>query len=202
MIAMAEPFISEGQCLSFLNLVDRNGPGQGLTMDDTLAGRVLRRARSRGSTSPSTTASTGTGPLLGATPEPSAAPPRGLQLPAGWLFGLLVPADPQHPCAVLSVRDNASGLSDAIGGALLDERAVDGRPPHRCWLYLDEARRARRLPPNRCLARLAAELGWPRTHADGWLGPALITGRDLHWADRDVPAVVVATALTTQNRGA
>ena len=173
-------------------------------MDDTLAGRVLRRARNRRSTGPSTGPSTGTStgtrPLPRATPEPPAGPPRGLQLPVGWLFGLLVPADPQHRCTVLSLRDNASGLSDAIGGALLDERAVDGRPTHRCWLYLDEARRARRLPPNRCLARLAAELGWPRTHADGWLGPALITGRNLRWADRDVPEIVVAAALTTQNR--
>jgi hypothetical protein len=119
----------------------------------------------------------------------------GLCLPDGWLFGLLVPADPEQACALIMLRDSAAHLSDALGGALLDEAAVDGRPTHRCWLYLDVTRHTRRLPRNRRLERLAAELGWSRDRSGSWLGPALITGRDLYWADRDVPSIVVAAAL-------
>lgn len=123
------------------------------------------------------------------------ARPCGLHLPDGWLFGLLVPADLQYACTLLMLRNSAAGLSDALGGALLDECAVDGRPTHRCWVYLDATRHARRLPRNRQLERLAPALRWPRNQSGDWLGPALITGRDLHWADRDVPSVVLAAAL-------
>jgi hypothetical protein len=93
------------------------------------------------------------------------------------------------------VRDSAAGISDALGGALLDECALDGLPTHRCWVYLDIERRVRRLPPNRRLQQLAAALGWPRSQSGDWLGPALITGRDLYWADLDVPSVVLTAAL-------
>jgi hypothetical protein len=120
---------------------------------------------------------------------------RGLCLPDGWLFGLLLPADPGRSCALLMLRDQASSLSEALGGVLLDETAVDGRPTHRCWLYLDVTRYSRRLPRNQRLHRLATDLGWPRSRSGDWLGPALITGRDLRWADRDVPSIVVAAAL-------
>jgi hypothetical protein len=130
------------------------------------------------------------------------ATPAGLRLPPGWLIGLLVPAEPDRACALLMLRDAASSLSEALGGGLLDERAVDGTPAHRCWLYLDESRRSRLLPPNRRLERLAAALGWPRDPADGWCGPALVTGRDLRWADRDVPSVVVAAALAADDPAA
>jgi hypothetical protein len=120
-----------------------------------------------------------------------------LCLPDGWLFALLVPAEHELRPTVLMLRDQAGDLSDALGGGLLDEIAVDGRPAHRCWVYLDEARCARQQPRNRRLERLASALGWIRKRPADWHGPALITGRDLYWADRDVPSVVVHAALTT-----
>ena len=116
-------------------------------------------------------------------------------LPDGWLLGLLLPADPRRPCAVLALRDAAADLSDAIGGGLLDEQLVDGEPGQRCCVYLDEGRRARDLPPNRRLERLAARLGWPHLDGAGPLGPALVTGLDPHGADLDVPPAVLAAAL-------
>lgn len=151
-------------------------------MEDSLGRRVRRRARERRSPA-------------GLDPGPCPARRHGLFLPEGWLFALLVPDVSDHPCSLLMVRDSASGISDALGGALLDECAVDGLPTHRCWVYLDVARHSRRLPHNERFERLAAALGWARDQSGGWLGPALITGRDLHWADHDVPSVVLAAAL-------
>jgi hypothetical protein len=149
-------------------------------MDDTLSNRIRRRAREQ---------------RRPAAPGPCLVQPRGLCLPEGWLFALLVPAEADHRCSLLMVRDSAAGISDALGGALLDECALDGLPTHRCWVYLDIERRTRRLPPNRRLQQLAAALGWPRSQSGDWLGPALITGRDLYWADLDVPSVVLTAAL-------
>ena len=119
---------------------------------------------------------------------------RGFLLPDGWILGLLVPAETQHPCALRVVPDSSVGLSDTLGGALLDENALDGTPTHRCWLYLDVFRHASGLPPNDRLHELAAALGWPADR-DGWRGPALLTGRTVDWADRNIPSVVVAAAL-------
>lgn len=158
--------------------------------DNTLGGRLRRRAHERRRADDVTPRR----PSIPAADSRARATP-GLSLPDGWLFGLLVPADPHRACTLLMLRDSAAGISDALGGALLDECAVDGRPTHRCWLYLDDARRARDLPRNHRLERIAAALSWPRDSSGDWLGPALITGRDLHWADRDVPSVVLAAAL-------
>jgi hypothetical protein len=119
------------------------------------------------------------------------------RLPDGWLLALLVPEEPDRTCSLIGIRDSAVGLSEALGGVLLDECAVDGLPTHRCWLYLDAARHEHRLPRNENLDRLAATLGWPPDRLDDWRGPALVTGRDLAWADRDIPAAVLAAALPT-----
>lgn len=153
-------------------------------MDDNLADRVRRRAHGR---APET--------------QEASAPPdrrRGLRLPEGWLFGLLVPCDEDNPCTLIALQDSATGISDALGGVLLDTCAIDGLPTHRCWVYLDSDRHDRGLPRNRQLARLASALGWPRDRSGDWLGPALITGRDLHWADRDLPSVVLMAALPVE----
>jgi hypothetical protein len=156
-------------------------------MEDSLGIRVRRRARERRR------------PPAEVSRQAQQCPGchGGLHLPDGWLFALLVPELPQRPCSLLMLPDSAAGISDALGGALLDECAVDGLPTHRCWLYLDVTRRDRRLPRNQRLERLATALGWPRDQAGDWLGPALITGRDLHWADLDVPSIVVAASLPT-----
>jgi hypothetical protein len=153
-------------------------------MDDNLADRVRRRARRR-------------------APAPQAIPAsadqrRGLLLPEGWLFGLLLPCDEDRPCTLVVAQDSAAGISRALGGVLLDACAVDGLPTHRCWVYLDSDRHDRRLPRNRRLDRLASTLGWPRDRSGDWRGSALITGRDLHWSDRDVPSVVLAATLPAE----
>lgn len=152
-------------------------------MNDNLADRVRRRARLR-------------------TPAPSALPVLppadqrcGLRLPDGWLFGLLVPVDGTCPCTLVVIPNSAAGISDALGGVLLDACAVDGMPTHRCWVYLDSDRHDRRLPHNQQLDRLASALGWPPDRFGDWLGPALVTGRDLYWADLDLPSVVLAATL-------
>jgi hypothetical protein len=111
------------------------------------------------------------------------------------LLGLLVPADRAGSCRLTALPDSAAGISDALGGVLLDACAVDGMPAHRCWVYLDSDRHDRRLPRNNHLDRLASALGWPGDRFGDWLGPALITGRDLSWADLDVPSAVLAAAL-------
>ena len=105
-----------------------------------------------------------------------------------------------HPCSLLMVRDSASGISEALGGALLDECAVDGLPTHRCWVYLDVARHSWRLPHNERLGHLADALGWAHDQPGSWLGPALITGRDLHWADHG-PSMRATRVLMIENPG-
>jgi hypothetical protein len=160
-------------------------------MDDSLDNLVRRRIRKRSSST--------AGPDI--LPRTLSAAPRGrrsergLCLPHGWLLGLLVPAGPDLVCDLFMLRDNAADLSDVLGGVPLDEFAVDGRPAHRCWLYLHQTRHHRQRPRNRRLERLAAALGWPRDRSADWVGPALITGRDLNWANGNVPSIVVAAAL-------
>lgn len=116
------------------------------------------------------------------------------------ITGLVVPADPERPVAVVEVSDHARSFSDAIGGGLLDDTVtaalVSG---DRIALYLDEQRHQRRLPVNlrarRLLARLAATGQLGEVPDAEPRGDLLITGLERTGADTHVPPAVLAAAV-------
>ncbi|MBI1759660.1 MAG: hypothetical protein HYR62_10645 [Actinobacteria bacterium] len=109
--------------------------------------------------------------------------------PAGSILALRVPASADSPCRLLRLPPTAADLSDALGGALLDDVVHELGSGRRFRVYLDEGREARRLPVNR---RAGALLGQPggREPAGHALvrGDVLVTGVDGAGNDVDIPA--------------
>jgi hypothetical protein len=111
------------------------------------------------------------------------------------VWALLIPADPNRPCLVVTVELSGACFSAAIGGGLLDEGACtsDGVQPH--TVYQDADRDSRGLPQNRRAQTLAARMNWPHIQAGMSLrGDVLVTGLDLFGHDTHVPGGVVAAA--------
>lgn len=110
---------------------------------------------------------------------------------------LLVPASARRDCRVLVVPPTAAGLSDALGGALLDD-AVHATVNHLGYcVYLDEERVARSLPEHARAMVLATHLGWlERAWEVGLRGDVLLAGIDVDGNDTDVPLPLVLTART------
>ncbi|MBI1758317.1 MAG: hypothetical protein HYR62_03700 [Actinobacteria bacterium] len=114
--------------------------------------------------------------------------------PAGW--ALLIPARTELPCELVPVPLTAAGISDSIGGGLLEEVVCGPDPDGAHTVYQDAAREMKALPDNPRAARLAARLGWPYlTGPTPLRGDALVLGLDEHGADADVPDVVLAAAV-------
>jgi len=115
-----------------------------------------------------------------------------------WVLGLLVPADARRPVGVVIVPDNAIGLSDAIGGGLLEEicRGVLAGRAYR--VYADEERAPKGLPPNTRADVLATRLGWSRATGAGdglgLFGDLIIVGAATPSRDTDVPRRVLQVA--------
>lgn len=115
-----------------------------------------------------------------------------------YVLGLLLPADASRPAGVITVPASAVGLSDAIGGGLLDEiwqGVLSGRAYR---VYADEERVTKRLPQNARAVALAATLSWRNgTRAvDGLslLGDLLVVGAETPGRDSDVPRCVLQAA--------
>lgn len=108
---------------------------------------------------------------------------------------LLLPADAERACAVLAVPPTAAGLSDALGGALLDD-VVHGTVNGLVYcVYVDERRHDLGLPDNPRARVLATHLGWLRHAWDvGLRGDALVAGVDVRGNDTDVPLALLLTA--------
>lgn len=112
------------------------------------------------------------------------------------VWGLHIPARPDRPCRLDRVTVTAVGISDAIGGGLLDEVLCPAEPGRAHTVYQDADRDAQGLPDNSRAQRLAARLGWPHlTERLSLRGDVLVLGVDARGQDTHLPGSVIEAAM-------
>lgn len=103
---------------------------------------------------------------------------------------LLVPADQRMTVRVITIKNSAVAISEAIGGGLIDDSATGTYNGSRFAVYQNECRDG--LPDNPRAAVLAVRLGLVgRAFLADLRGDLLVTGLEsLTNDDQDVPAQI------------
>jgi hypothetical protein len=104
------------------------------------------------------------------------------------LQALMIPADTRCPIRIIEVADSSTAISNAIGGAMLDDSLTVDSGVYRCTLYLNADRNQASYNPRAAI--LASRLGLRGLDVQtGLRGDVLVTGLQDN-EDCDVPTDV------------